>query len=115
MHISDWSAYVCSSDLPFPTDDSGKTSPGKCLRGTPANVAASGRNIGQVHRNLPCRGRNTAVRPSAAACKRLSFRAWRSEEHTSELQSLMRNLVCRLLLEKKNKHNHKEKNQIPPK
>src|SRR3546814_15072233 len=26
----------------------------------------------------------------------------RSEEHTSELQSLMRNLVCRLLLEKKN-------------
>src|SRR3546814_15495528 len=25
----------------------------------------------------------------------------RSEEHTSELQSLMRNLVCRLLLEKK--------------
>src|ERR1035438_6257742 len=27
---------------------------------------------------------------------------WRSEEHTSELQSL-RHLVCRLLLEKKNK------------
>src|SRR3546814_10594064 len=26
----------------------------------------------------------------------------RSEEHTSELQSLMRKLVCRLLLEKKN-------------
>src|SRR5438046_8078618 len=29
--------------------------------------------------------------------------ALRSEEHTSELQSLT-NLVCRLLLEKKNKH-----------
>src|SRR5205814_8787566 len=29
-------------------------------------------------------------------------RAWRSEEHTSELQSL-RHLVCRLLLEKKKK------------
>src|SRR5262249_59854826 len=29
----------------------------------------------------------------------------RSEEHTSELQSLT-NLVCRLLLEKKNKHQH---------
>src|SRR2546430_7366424 len=28
-------------------------------------------------------------------------RAWRSEEHTSELQS-QSNLVCRLLLEKKN-------------
>src|SRR5262245_64473516 len=31
---------------------------------------------------------------------------YRSEEHTSELQSL-RHLVCRLLLEKKKKHNHK--------
>src|SRR2546427_7073584 len=30
--------------------------------------------------------------------------AWRSEEHTSELQS-QSNLVCRLLLEKKKKHN----------
>src|SRR5262249_56359059 len=29
--------------------------------------------------------------------------SWRSEEHTSELQSLT-NLVCRLLLEKKNKY-----------
>ena len=29
----------------------------------------------------------------------------RSEEHTSELQSLV-NLVCRLLLEKKNRYNH---------
>src|SRR5260370_5168144 len=29
----------------------------------------------------------------------------RSEEHTSELQSHL-NLVCRLLLEKKNKHHH---------
>src|ERR1039458_6970212 len=36
----------------------------------------------------------------------------RSEEHTSELQSL-RHLVCRLLLEKKkeNKHDHRERLQ----
>src|SRR5690349_23100278 len=33
----------------------------------------------------------------------LSYKAWRSEEHTSELQS-RRDLVCRLLLEKKKKH-----------
>src|ERR1043166_5116574 len=32
---------------------------------------------------------------------RLSGAAIRSEEHTSELQSRFRNLVCRLLLEKK--------------
>src|SRR2546422_6239166 len=30
---------------------------------------------------------------------------WRSEEHTSELQSRL-HLVCRLLLEKKKKQNH---------
>src|SRR5260370_27659705 len=35
-------------------------------------------------------------------------RTWRSEEHTSELQSHL-NLVCRLLLEKKKKNN---KNKI---
>src|ERR1039458_10756506 len=33
----------------------------------------------------------------------------RSEEHTSELQSL-RHLVCRLLLEKKKTHNHRQQN-----
>src|SRR5260370_31512568 len=32
-----------------------------------------------------------------------SLTAWRSEEHTSELQSHL-NLVCRLLLEKKKRH-----------
>src|SRR5258708_21671392 len=37
--------------------------------------------------------------------KKLSdFRSWRSEEHTSELQS-PDHLVCRLLLEKKKKSN----------
>src|SRR5438046_6797972 len=38
-----------------------------------------------------------------------TFPDWRSEEHTSELQSLT-NLVCRLLLEKKKK-NHTTKNR----
>src|SRR2546430_7444270 len=38
--------------------------------------------------------------PRARACGCLPARRWRSEEHTSELQS-QSNLVCRLLLEKK--------------
>src|SRR5256885_5344804 len=42
----------------------------------------------------------TAVAPIGGV--NVSFRLWRSEEHTSELQSPC-NLVCRLLLEKKNK------------
>src|SRR5262245_63401934 len=39
----------------------------------------------------------------------LSARSRRSEEHTSELQSL-RHLVCRLLLEKKKNKRNKNKN-----
>src|SRR2546430_8318076 len=41
--------------------------------------------------------KNSAPRPRPAW-------AWRSEEHTSELQS-QSNIVCRLLLEKKKKQN----------
>src|SRR2546430_10335396 len=37
-----------------------------------------------------------------AALQHVSGGTWRSEEHTSELQS-QSNIVCRLLLEKKNK------------
>src|SRR5205814_2936758 len=48
-------------------------------------------------------------RPYSPGEMRLSFLGWnavaRSEEHTSELQSL-RHLVCRLLLEKKNKNHN---------
>src|SRR5438034_2166002 len=47
--------------------------------------------------------------PSPARCKshplRCRCRCWRSEEHTSELQSHS-DLVCRLLLEKKKKKNY---------
>src|SRR5687768_17943853 len=52
--------------------------------------------------------RNSALRRrlrfSASDCRRRSGRLmkWRSEEHTSELQSRL-HLVCRLLLEKKKK------------
>src|SRR5262245_62825333 len=45
-------------------------------------------------------GRHQDVTTSHRMC--LPARTWRSEEHTSELQSL-RHLVCRLLLEKKKK------------
>src|SRR5262245_66682298 len=44
--------------------------------------------------------RDVAARATAAS--RNTRASWRSEEHTSELQSL-RHLVCRLLLEKKKK------------
>src|SRR5438093_9777592 len=54
-------------------------------------------------------GRRGAARARAAVI----FPAARSEEHTSELQSLT-NLVCRLLLEKKKKKRKKiDKNTTP--
>src|ERR1041385_9305893 len=45
----------------------------------------------------PTRSRGCPTRPGS--------RSSRSEEHTSELQSRL-HLVCRLLLEKKQQHNH---------
>src|SRR5262249_61516605 len=55
-------------------------------------------------RDAPVSERRTAHRPSQDLLGRRRDRALRSEEHTSELQSLT-NLVCRLLLEKKKKNN----------
>src|SRR5205814_10437645 len=43
-----------------------------------------------------------AIIQASATCDTVTWRDQRSEEHTSELQSL-RHLVCRLLLEKKKK------------
>src|SRR5688572_32727348 len=57
-------------------------------------------------------GARATRRPCRASCVR-SPCAIRSEEHTSELQS-QSNLVCRLLLEKKNKK-HKQKSPSPSK
>src|SRR5580700_12131149 len=62
-----------------------------------------------LHDALPIRPSTGPVSPSGSpAC---SICSTRSEEHTSELQS-RRDLVCRLLLEKKKKISLKEEEQI---
>src|SRR6266511_6437660 len=50
-----------------------------------------------LHDALPI---STACSTCWCSCSRMRATQWRSEEHTSELQS-RENLVCRLLLEKK--------------
>src|SRR5258705_4789582 len=60
------------------------------------NPAATSRCEGGDHRN------RERCFDAAVVRKRRKYRPHRSEEHTSELQSL-RHLVCRLLLEKKKK------------
>src|SRR5438876_2438894 len=47
----------------------------------------------------------------AGACLKFQLGFFRSEEHTSELQSPV-HLVCRLLLEKKKNHSHVAKLQL---
>src|ERR1039458_10490390 len=60
----------------------------------------SGSSISPSPRNAQTLPPVDCLRPRFS--RYLMKRAWRSEEHTSELQSL-RHLVCRLLLEKKKK------------
>src|SRR3546814_8871743 len=100
MRISDWSSDVCSSDLLGPAIE------------PPDDLAAS--LAGEVeHRALcdtlpePRRIRPDTAR-QVARDKRLARPRGsdqRSEEHTSELQSLMRNSYAVFCLKKKNKRN----------
>src|SRR3546814_7142125 len=81
MRISDWSSDVCSSDLSF-VRPSGRGQRGPCWRRRQGD--------GGFHRHR---------RSSSGLCKRL-----RSEEHTSELQSLMRISYAVFCLKKKKHH-----------
>src|SRR3546814_2727866 len=98
MRISDWSSDVCSSDLD-PCDD-----------------RARDEGIDRQHRIRRWRGRRADARRKCRreACggradPRGGGRLWqaRSEEHTSELQSLMRISYAVFCLKKTNKNNNR--------
>src|SRR2546427_8800184 len=74
--------------------------------------------VAAVTTSAICGGCRVAIRPQAIqelkaaasglmVCESCGLQFLRSEEHTSELQS-QSNLVCRLLLEKKKKHDNRE-------
>src|SRR3546814_1142307 len=97
MRISDWSSDVCSSDLPAcPERDLKRkrhrreavTEEDKVRRAAP-HVGSARRR----HRDVGGRKRRRVVEPVP-----------RSEEHTSELQSLMRISYAVFCLKKKNKY-----------
>src|SRR3546814_7975831 len=97
MRISDWSSDVCPSDLT-----------GEPNKGEFSNACRKmGLYLGGVAlpRCLP--DRNSASGSHA-------FPHWRSEEHTSELQSLMRISYAVFCLKKKNKVNPLVYNQYTP-
>src|SRR3546814_5974532 len=120
MRISDWSSDVCSSDLPGDRQDGGRA-PGRRRNGahrfalTRRRVDAAhhrmarqkGRQV-RAHADRPHAGPAAAVRDAeglvqvhvrdvGADLGRLA----RSEEHTSELQSLMRISYAVFCLKKK--------------
>src|SRR3546814_9885123 len=103
MRISDWSSDVCSSDLqgqrtghrlpqrrwPHLPERRSLERRVDRLSGSGPRSPAAGQRHG--HPALRRRGRRAAAQE-------------RSEEHTSELQSLMRNSYAVFCLKKKNKH-----------
>src|SRR3546814_3906527 len=111
MRISDWSSDVCSSDLsyssfprnapPAPSSRAGGIAlllpgarhpfPDRAAKDLPGRVARQGRD--DLHRFR----RLEAGQPRAAPAAKLV----RSEEHTSELQSLMRISYAVFCLKKK--------------
>src|SRR3546814_3015572 len=112
MRISDWSSDVCSSDLTLTALwylTGWQQAPGALLIGS-VSIAFFG-GADEAGAAIAQFARFAAIAAVAAAllCYVLLPLAGdygRSEEHTSELQSLMAHLVCRLLLVNKRDLNH---------
>src|SRR3546814_3498008 len=102
MRISDWSSDVCSSDLIY------RHSPERSFGAAAGGIVEC--LYGMVER--PRRSRPSQAPRTDLAQWRLQFRRCdrrtgkRSEEHTSELQSLMRISYAVFCLKKKNKTNY---------
>src|SRR3546814_1061568 len=115
MRISDWSSDVCSSDLKRALEaaDAGAA----CLRINPGNIGSSER-VGEVVRAAKANGCSIRIGVNAGSLEKdllekygepcpeaLVESALRSEEHTSELQSLMRISYAVFCLKKKKSTN----------
>src|SRR3546814_8962093 len=111
MRISDWSSDVCSSDLTCRTDG-GNLQPLPLREGY--KLGQSARSTGGMeqghgffrHRRLQPFGiprLRRLINIAVDDCERRRIK--RSEEHTSELQSLMRTSYAVFCLKKTNKEN----------
>src|SRR3546814_4207712 len=104
MRISDWSSDVCSADL---QGRSARRLPGKQNRSRPHPGSTRGGTPVQPARLLDIA---SALRQKGCAPgPRNRARILRSEEHTSELQSLMRISYAVFCLKKKRQHNKQTK------
>src|SRR3546814_8749379 len=110
MRISDWSSDVCSSDLIRARDDASSAARTSALAaGRTAPVAIApvkydlGASVGFEKFVTPSLPRGTDLRNLPVARAPEQEEQKRSEEHTSELQSLMRISYAVFCLKKKHK------------
>src|SRR3546814_2176978 len=131
MRISDWSSDVCSSDLTSPSSvlserlgeaDTGLPviransifQPCRCASRKPAMRAASG-DLAVTSTSMPATSNApelssaSATGPESPSCCAMTAR---SEEHTSELQSLMRISYAVFCLKKKQHNNIPQSHMI---
>src|SRR3546814_5317507 len=101
MRISDWSSDVCSSDLPFQLADIARQCVGGCGSVERTLHANAGKSRCGDHPRAS--GHHRSQRGEAG--QRPDRDRKRSEEHTSELQSLMRISYAVFCLKNKNKIN----------
>src|SRR3546814_3743599 len=103
MRISDWSSDVCSSDLDRGRDAAAAAADavfaGGQLDGRPGGGAA--RRVGRCHRPAQPLDAHITKALYAARTANSPVNIRRSEEHTSELQSLMRISYAVFCLKKK--------------
>src|SRR3546814_7538262 len=92
MRISDWSSDVCSSDLSLAASSPRGVfrSPLQPVRSTHAHGRPTRRVLSASHRRCAPASTNGSASLSRDPRPAPVARACRSEEHTSELQSLMR-------------------------
>src|SRR3546814_7872188 len=107
MRISDWSSDVCSSDLICavqdrrPESDQSEHGAGQFLRQQPDLFAVAQRPLPAGFRRIDVGHRPESFPPRDAGPADIGFGRCRSEEHTSELQSLMRISYAVFCLKKK--------------
>src|SRR3546814_1340344 len=94
MRISDWSSDVCSSDLPAPCC-AAQASNGTCVGISPTKSTTA---LISTFPLAPTATATTAIWCVLPKCAKATAR---SEEHTSELQSLMRISYAVFCLKKK--------------
>src|SRR3546814_2351092 len=104
MRISDWSSDVCSSDLQWKKSQYGS--------GLPSGMAEQDESDPRASAQLElCHPKPLGHRPARASHRSShrqdQHRMRRSEEHTSELQSLMRISYAVFCLKKKNQQHNK--------